>query len=164
MPMVDSWELYKKTFNDGDEVVIITELDKVVYGKLETTKIGCYLKRRNRGGRLVHGRLWLWDQIRFMANDGFPCAQLLGADGNVSIEKEKSVQWSIRTAFEEEYGPTCTLVLGDPFIIEGVNATLYNSGNSLGHYDELDEEVLVMTARDGAKGCLWDLSTVFHFS
>jgi len=163
MAKINAWDLYKDCFKDGDSVVIITELDYLIWGKLETTKIGCYLKRRNRWGGLVKGKLWLWDEIRFMANDGFPCRQLLGADGSRAIEKECTVENVIRHAFEEEYDCTATMVLGDPFIIEDVDTILYNLGNSGDYWDELDEEVIKMTSKDGAVGCLWDLSTIFFF-
>lgn len=165
MSKIDAWKLYKECFKDGDIVVIVTEDDSIYYGKLKTEEYGCYIRRKNYHNRLQNGRLFRWEEIRFMAHDGFPCKQLLGADGNKSIEKERSKDSKIRKAFQCEFGIESTIVYGDPFLIENVATILYNSGNTGNyHWDELDEEVLKMIAKDGAKGCLWDLSTIFFFS
>lgn len=165
MPKIDALDLFKECFKDGDVVVIVTEDDSVYYGKLKTEgDLGCYIKRKNYKNMLQNGHLFRWEEIRFMAHDGFPCSQLLGADGKKSIEKEKSKDSKIRRAFQYEFGIGSTIVFGDPFIIESVDSILYNPGNTGDNYwDELDEEVIKMTSKDGAIGCLWDLSTIFFF-
>lgn len=161
---MDAWKIYNKCFKDGDTVIIVTEDDGVYYGILKTEETGCYIRRKNSFKKLQNGHLFEWEIIRFMAHDGFPCKQLLGADGHPSIEKERSENQKIRAAFQCEYGLETTLVYGDPYLIENVTAVLHNSGNTGDKYwDELDEEVLVMTSKDGAVGCLWDLSTIFFF-
>lgn len=162
MATMDAWELYNEMFKDGNKVVIVTEDDELVWGELQTEKDGCFIHRPNLKGRLCRGKKYYWHQIRFMSNDGFPCSQLLGADGSKSIEYEDPADKLIREAFDREYEPRVTTVFGDPFIIEDVSAKLYNPG--ILDYDGDQEEVLVMTAKDGARGCLWDLSTIFYFA
>lgn len=55
-------------------------------------------------------------------------------------------------------------VFGDPFLIEGMCSQLFNAGNSGSeHWLEDTEECLVLTAKDGAKAQLFDLSTIYYF-
>lgn len=59
--------------------------------------------------------------------------------------------------------PSSNYVAGDPFYIEGVNAVLLNAGNDGREFwNEDGEEVLVLRAKDGARGLLYDLNTIYH--
>lgn len=53
---------------------------------------------------------------------------------------------------------------GDPFLIEDVDMKLLNLGNRGDDFEDHDyEEVIVCEAKDGAKGLLYDLETVYMF-
>lgn len=77
----DAWKLWRSMFKDGDEVVAITDDDRVVAGKIKAKPMTCTIKRI--GFKAVEID---WDDIRFIAHDGFPVKKLLGADGSATIE------------------------------------------------------------------------------
>lgn len=55
-------------------------------------------------------------------------------------------------------------VMGDPFLVEGVSATMHNPGNSGPRFwDTYFEESLELVAPDGAAAILSDLGTVYYF-
>ncbi len=152
MNAVDAWTLFKKVFKKGDEVLLVLEDDKFVFGKLVDWDDGsCLIKKTSGKSR------WLpWEEIRFMSHDGFP-VKLLRHEPE-SIEFEPSAARVIRNGLK--LAGYNELIFADPFLIENVTGELFNLGNL--DYDSWYEEVLVMTAPDGAQGLLWDLFTVFH--
>ena len=99
MPSKNAWELYNSCFSDGQNVVIVTDFDAFEWGTLRTTSTGCWLARRGRKDRFFR-----WEDIRFMAHDGFPVERLMGADGSKLIEKLDPVDSAraIRDALIEE--------------------------------------------------------------
>lgn len=160
MPSKDAWELYNSCFSDGQNVVIVTDFDTFEWGTLRTTPLGCWLARVSR-----KDRFFKWDDIRFMAHDGFPVMKLMGADGSRLIEKLDTTYsiGAIRAALIEMPPAAHVRVkFGDPYVIEDVRAELFNAGNTgPDFWDELDEEVVSLRAGDGAVGLLWNLETVF---
>ena len=154
---ISAWELFYRTFDEGDDVIVITEDDEWGWGKLEDiTDEGAVLWQGNR-----HCRIF-WSEMRFMCHDGFPITKLKGADGSSSIEKIPSQRALICTVLKK-HGLT-ELVFSDPFYIEGiVRAVLYNEGNNdPNHFYTDDEEVLELVASDGATAHLWALNSVWH--
>ena len=169
---IDPWVLFWKCFSIGDYVVCITDEDKSYIGFLNDVDVdGCILKYPRRKDRRLE-----WDQIRFMSNVGFPVKKLKGEE---SILKEKSLSEQLGQAKEEtkqikasisseryaawdrgyEAGkPTRVsgMKFGDPFLIENVDMIMCNQGG-----DE-EEEALLLTAKDGAIGLLYDFNTVFE--
>ena len=157
MPTMNAWELWWSTFKDGEEVVVIDEDDKIHWGRLKTTDEGVTLRRPYQADDVIP-----FERIRLAAHDGFPVRRLMGADGDPSIESWRSAEGQIRHELSEEIKPLTAARIGDPYDIEGVQARLLNPGNAGDYYWDNDaEEVLQMWAGDGAKGLLWDLSTVF---
>ncbi len=160
-----AWQLFRRNFKVGDEVIVINDFDRVSWGTLgQVDGLGFLLKgavyATPRTVRRQDNRWLPWDSIRFMSHDGFPCKRLLGADGSASIEDEPSMKDAIRNGLAEQFG---LMVFGDPFLIENVNGVLHNSGNTGPGWDyEEEEECLELVAPDGARGMLWDLATVFH--
>jgi len=157
-PAFNAWKLYWNMFQDGDEVVIITEDDKMAWGEIKARGNGCWLKRY-----CYKDKFFDWDEIRFMAHDGFPVRKLMGADGSKNIEKlqTEDVQNQIREGLGLEYEEKKLkrIVYSDPFMIDSCKAKLVNKGNvwvpgSL----NLHEEVLLLKSDDGAKGMLWGCS------
>jgi hypothetical protein len=55
-------------------------------------------------------------------------------------------------------------VFGDPFMIEDVKAVLYNKGNCGPEwYGHPHEESTLLISKDGARGILYEVPTVYHF-
>jgi hypothetical protein len=153
-----AWELFDRTFNEGDAVIVITEEDTWAWGTLrDIGDQGALLKQGNKYRSIG------WADMRFMCHDGFPIRKLKRADGSSSIEKMPSQRNLIRTVLEKRFGLT-ELVFSDPFYIEGiVRAILYNEGNDDPNFWYTDnEEVLELVAPDGATAHLWSLATVWH--
>ncbi len=154
---VPAWELFDRTFNEGDAVIVITEEDAWAWGELrDIGDQGALLKQGNKYRSID------WADMRFMCHDGFPIRKLKGADGSPSIEKMPSQRDLIRTVLKK-YGFT-ELVFSDPFYIEGiVRSILYNEGHDgPEHFHTSYEEVLELVAPDGATAHLWTLNTVWH--
>ena len=154
-----AWELFDRTFSEGDAVIVVTEDDEWGWGTLHD--IGESGAQLYRGSKHCH---IYWADMRFMCHDGFPIRKLRGADGSASIEKMPSQRSLIKTVLEsKKYGLT-ELVFSDPFYIEGiVRSILYNEGNDGPEYFPTDyEEVLELVAPDGATAHLWSLNTVWH--
>lgn len=158
-PTWSAWKLYWSMFKDGDEVVIITDDDKLYWGELETHNDGIELI-------IIRGpsRHYSWDQIRFMSHDGFPVKKLMGADGGKSIEKldTTDTQKVIRAALVP--GSMISVTFGDPFVIEDCFGKLLHPGNcGPAWWNEDGEEVVTLQSRDGANGLLWGLETLYSF-
>ena len=171
---MDVWTLFFSQFKIGDEVVIIDEDDQITVGKfIGYTEDSCIIKDQ-------FDTIIPWVNIRFMSHDGFPCKKLMGADGSRLIEKIDTLgtKEAIRTALTCSVGASGSLketnlldqaVFGDPFLIEGVKAKLYNAGNDSPYYwsngpGYLWEEIVCLEAKDGAQAQLFGLNTIYHFS
>jgi hypothetical protein len=183
------WDLFHETFKIGDDIIIITDIDEFVVGEMvKFDEDACSIRvARNMPLRDVE-----WVDVRFMSHEGFPVKKLIGADGSRLIEKldTKSTQETIRKALTrsvcggcsklglsegmhhyrgEIFHPGCYKVVGgDPFMIEAVEAKLWNPGNEdpffwSGNPGEEFEECIELIARDGAVGHLFDLPSVYHF-
>ncbi len=171
----NAWDLYRRCFKEGDEVIVIDDDDRVFWGKLNTEELGITLRHAKRSHFLY------WEDVRFMSHDGFPVRRLVGADGDPSILKEKSAKDAIRAALTKEFSgredkssywptgyrrpiPSFRGRFGDPFdVLVPCEVELYNSGNTGWYWYGQDyEECLVLTAPDGARAQLFDLSTVFY--
>lgn len=189
-PCLDAWELYKQTFKDGDEIVLIEDDGGAYYGTIiNTNDYGVKVK-------LISGETcrFDFDVIRFMGQAGFPVRKLLGADGSSSIDKahRKGTSMALRRALAKETRvslfdyttrreagseseklrpprPRRSFGYSDPFVVENVYAELHNPGKVWipkwfwrpEHYDY--EEVLSLEAQDGARALLWDIPSIHHF-
>lgn len=206
-----AWDLFFECFKEGEEVVVVDDDERLWFGKLQLHP-GPML---DNSFSLINFRgkekRFEWEEISFMAHDGFPIKKLTGADGSRAIEamdttditkavralatktlcdmccqlKESS---GIRTSRKKrkidgelryvKYCKKCGekiehhknskewwFLFGDPFLIENVSAELYNPGNSSpefwGHHDY--EEVLILTAKDGAKAQLFTVPNIYYF-
>ena len=156
---ISVWELFDRTYSEGDMVIVITEDDEWGWGTLED--VGDQGARLCRGNR--HHDIY-WSEIRFMCHDGFPIIKLKGADGSASIEKMPNQRAIIRKVLQlKKYGLT-EMVFSDPFHIQGIfRSVLYNEGNQDPNFWYTDnEEVLELVAPDGATAHLWALNSVWH--
>ena len=181
---MDAWELFWDSFSLNDEVLAIDDQDNITQGKLiEVHDDGCHILTP-KAHSPTH--LW-WIDIRFFSHVGFPVRKLGGADGSSKIIHEPNRAAQIRQNHKElmgalahlEQGPLmelkgiveqtltktpATVVFGDPFLIEAVAPTLLNTGMDAPElWAEDGEECLVLEARDGARGMLYDLNTVYHW-
>jgi len=75
-------------FATGEDVVIVTENDKKIGGKLYPQKGGKFLLKSAKG---VERILWL-SEMRFIGQDGFEITKLKGADGSPSIMRTDNTQ------------------------------------------------------------------------
>lgn len=96
----DAWDLFNRCFKRGEEVFVITDEDRVYWGRLGAVTEDEFVL--SRPGGVVTSLKW-WD-IRWMSHDGFPVRRLLGADGSPSLEREPSVADAIRTAHAATFG------------------------------------------------------------
>ena len=191
----DAWRLFYNLFKEGDAVVIVADNDEFLWGKLDRVRPdGCVIKNNSYSREYYEMNYFVpWNEIRFMAHDGFPVKKLMGADGSKSIELLSGLSdiptairaslWSpnrktLREQEGEEFRRTHIWVVdddggggfhsasfGDPFYVENISMTLLNKGNTGEKYeDDLYEEVIVCKSRDGAMGLLYDLGTIYHFA
>lgn len=174
----NEWELFDECFNIGDDVIVVDVFDQFYWGKLiKTTETECVVQRRARTDYLS------WDDIRFMAHDGFPVKKIKGKWENLELLDNSKTMSIIRRSLDKTPHPSRTR-FGDPFdITEPVTSWLYHPGNSGRKYwnrfwnEHLQqylspahrtlgyetEEVIVMEAKDGACAELWDLTTILEF-
>ncbi len=82
---IDVWSLWDAMFQVGDPVVVITDDDRYLWGQVSWTPMAITVKRSGHKAETVS-----WDEVRFVAHDGFPVKKLRGADGSSSIEKENT--------------------------------------------------------------------------
>ncbi len=105
----DAWRLFYHTFKEDEEVVVVCDNDEFLWGRLHSIKADGCVVRRYTGARGYYDK-WNyedyfvpWDEIRFMAHDGFPVRKLMGADGSKSIEQldttdiQKAIRQSLWT-------------------------------------------------------------------
>lgn len=102
---VDAWTLWDSMFKENDNIVLITDDDEFKWGKIKSADSD-FLHLRTPVGRI---EVIKWDDIRFVAHDGFPVKKLLGADGSQLIEKldTKNTQKAIRQALDTIRCPHC---------------------------------------------------------
>jgi len=183
--LIDCWDLFLRDFHEGDEVVFICGEDEFYWGRLIFPKS---LVERDNGFILrdVHGRerAFLWDDVAFMAHDGFPVKQLKGADGSPSVfdeshrsslrqmagifaedlrnndfgtVKEILEQNEHEAQVEEEHQRRMRrrLTIGDPYLIENVTVDPFLVYlRDFPEYGWL-EQCVVLRADDGAVGMLY---------
>ncbi len=179
-----AWEIYRLCIQDGDTVIAFDDDDRLHFGIVGSDEEGCWI---TAPFTLERHRLQ-WADVTFIGQAGFPIRKLRGADGSLSsmqVEHDDTVKL-VRAALGRTYtrrqvdslsyfdadqvlkraGITPvvrTLVGGDPLMIEDVRAHLFHPGNDHPYYWSDDgEEILVMEARDGARGLMWNMQSVFH--
>ena len=103
-PKVDMWAEFVFMFNQGDEVVLVTDEDEIKQGRLQYDLGSDYFTLKRVLGR---DEVLSWDIVRFIAHDGMPVKKLRGADGSASLLKEESVADRMKQLGHllEEYEP-----------------------------------------------------------
>lgn len=173
--MISNWIVFLKMFQIGEQVVIIDEDDVLWWGKITDMnyEVGLTLTRPCGIVREI-----FWEDMKFIAQDGFPIQKLKGADGSSSILKEPSMEEFIRheekkkkekdiensKKHQHSYHVTTTYISGDPWVIKADESVLINSGNFGDIYYENDiEECLLLTNKNGAKAQLYNLPMIFNY-
>ena len=180
-----AWIEFNDMFKNNDDVVIVTDDDEFIWGKLTIGYNGCELKSLNK-----KKKFYSWDIVRFIAHDGFPVKKLKGADGSASIElldTSKKVEYiraihgnslklkrkkvleklelsKLKPKSDEPWVDFRNYItFGDPFLIEGIKETvLINIGNSCWSFSDTKyEETLILKANNGTGGLLYDLPTIY---
>ncbi len=157
----NAWDLWHERFKLGDEVIIITEDDKMFAGKIRWDDEGCSVRTP-----LGHHHHFCWEEVTMVCNDGFPVKKLIGADGSASALKEPTVKdvHEPDTYFKSMSAITRRRRSGsfrDPFSFEDVYVGIVNPGLKYDPYS-LYEECLTLDAPNGARGLLWDLDQIFR--
>jgi hypothetical protein len=170
---------FKKLFKNGEDVVIVTDGDEILGGKLFTRFGNFYLRTIDGKER----QMWL-SEMRFVGEDGFEVIKLKDTNSILSCpsqenrvrelvdhhnellrleiveEKRRREAEAIRKDCKRNY-----ITFGDPFLIENIQKMkIFNRGNSgpnrLWRRSQY-EEFLILTHKNGARGIFSDLHTVF---
>ena len=138
--------LYRSAFKEGDLVVLEDDVGNYYWGKLKTDELGIWLIRPGRS------KFFYWDDVLFMAHDGFPVQRIKNMS---QVEAERLSKMTptkaIRDYLENIPQTTNRMVMGGgcPFSFEFDAAILLNRGQ-VGNWGEDTEEVGILTAKDGA--------------
>jgi len=171
--MIDIWKLFRSEFKDGQFVIIIHSNTKMYHGKMKADH-----------DRVVVGcREFSWDDVIFIAHDGFPCRQFhttLNAEQLDNLENTEAVllmrKLLTKKPEEEILSKENTVVRrtsspfrstfagrgGCPFVWDEVYMQIVNPGNG---YTEDYEESVIMKSKDNATGILWGIEDeIFEFA
>lgn len=140
----DTWKLWFDIFGDGEggpgdrEVIVILDDDKVVIGKIvawndmriQIKKSGSYFDHQ------IH-----WDQIRFMAHEGFPVRKILCPPQPKTMKKIRSLgrAASIRKALKQEFDGT----FGGTSIISALSFLINSALHAADRYKATVEDFIV---------------------
>lgn len=153
------WKLFREEFKDGEKVIVVHEDTNIYWGTLRATEREC----------CVGSRDFTWDQIVFIAHDGFPCRvlhtclsdeQLDEVENDASIivmrklltqkPKEKLITEKTPARERKTYSSGG---FGCPYQIEEMEMQIINPLNRNWDY----QEMLLCKSKDGAIGMLWDI-------
>lgn len=158
--MDSAWDIFNAAFSVGDHLIMITDEDEIVQGEMiECTETYGMLKTSKMKITIP------WIHVRFCSHIGFPVAECCGADGHISIEKEKNVAEDLRSMLQgsvrnKNCGVSLTTRFGDPFdITEPVKAFIFHP--RILTYGGEFEEGIKLQAKDGAIGLLYHLESVY---
>ena len=76
-----AWELWQAQFTDGDEIIVLDEDERIWRGPHKATHDHLIVNP----GKIREVRLD-WEDVAFVAHDGFPARKLMGADGSHTAE------------------------------------------------------------------------------
>lgn len=155
------WSLYRESFKERDLVVVEDDWGHFYWGTVTTSDEGITLTRPGKRQKFL-----FWDEILFMAHDGFPVKAIRGlSDEEASKLAIKTPTEAIRGLLDPKDDPTRYISMGGgcpfwfgPFSV----AHFLNRGNTGSqHWGEDTEELVILSSRDGAKCHVSDLS--HHF-
>ena len=158
-----AWDLYRNAFTDGEHVVVVDDFDDFYWGRLKSTDGGVCLTRPD--GQSDELR---WGDIAFMAHDGFPVKRIMGmSETEAARIAEATPTEKIRQCMKDWSAikdPAPRYIFsGDPFVHGPFQVVgIHNAGNSgPAFWDNPEEEVLVLRARDGAVLHSYDMDSMF---
>ena len=144
--------------------------EKWVYGKVIEKKQCSYCKHVTRYSRNVSkNTIWIFctygssdwsdgDQYDLELGEKIRCSHFKPSGKKVKLWQEVEYEGG-----DDDDGPIgLGATFGDPFHIENASMKILNLGNRGDDFEDHDfEEVIVCEAKDGAKGLLYDLETVY---
>ncbi|MCX6766160.1 MAG: hypothetical protein NT170_00025 [Candidatus Moranbacteria bacterium] len=98
--VTSAWELFKKDFQKGQFVVIITEDDRLDWGLLHFDEVDVGMLTLASG--LRPARTYHWNQIIFMAHGGFPVRKIFGKYPEKDLITTEDVPGLFRAALAQE--------------------------------------------------------------
>jgi len=137
------WDLYHSAFKEGDEIVVIDHNDFMYWGKGETRgDVGCTLHRIE--GDTVDLK---WEEIIFMAHDGFPVSKLRGVEGHIIVEQidTSDTTNALRRVMTESVCPLCRKSV-DAFDLKAPRSNYHWQGRT-------DEAHLILNHRSNEQLC-----------
>lgn len=159
-----AWTVFRSAFKDGDDVIVEDEKGNFFRGKL-TAHNECVVLTRAHGNSIFID----WDQIEFMAHDGFPVKELMkmtpeeaekrARQSNKKIirdildrQKLGSIVRTVETTKPNVHRSRSSFGGGCPFIVESVRCVaVYNRGNTGRRFWYSNAaEVLTFQSDDGA--------------
>jgi hypothetical protein len=155
-----AWNVFRSAFKNGDDVIVEDERGNFFYGKLAAYDDFVIITRPH--GKSVTIK---WDQIEFMAHDGFPVNRLMGMTPQEAATRAEQSNTKIITDLLDgqlkhhkvNFGGGC------PFIVESVYLiNVYNRGNTGPKFCYSDAgEVMTFQAKDGARMHNYDSDHLF---
>ncbi len=150
LKQTNAWSKLFEQFKEGENVIIVTEDDDYYWGKFKPSYQAC----------IVGGKEYKWDEVVFIAHEGFPIKFLSTGiepkffEQQCTIQVTKVIRKVSRSTPRYESHYFCG---GDPWLIEDVAVEGFNIGKGP------NDEFLQLTSRDGLTGILYDLPLVFEF-
>ncbi len=128
---MNAWDLFRKTFKEGEEIFVVGEYDEIYWGKLKNAKGGIkaktfFLIQLNGTEKELD-----WSNMRFFSHDGFPVRKLKGADGNTSIEElnTSNILKAIIVLATQEQCPACSNFVNKSSMVTPRNPRIVEDGH-----------------------------------
>ena len=186
-----AWDIWKENFADGDECFVLDEDENPYHGKVMALDEMLLIKPTNKDAiELDWDEIQLVTHAGFPIRkltgaDGSESANLIDTsettelmrlkldkeyDRGYRVGKSAGYNSGWNDGLDKGFGiakdkspSTRKFTVGDPYLIEDVDALLINPGNDSPLLWSCDgEEVLAMQSIDGARGLLWGIESVFH--
>ena len=107
----DTWKLFKDCFKVGEEVVVVLDNGRFEWGKLNYDDNGITLGK----GVGIVSTTYEWEDIRFMAHDGFPVKKVMCPPTDELLEKldTTNIQKLIRGTLDFSLCKFCSELIPD---------------------------------------------------
>lgn len=80
---VDTWKLFKSQFKKGEQVMAVLDDGQIIWGKLDFNDHGISLAK----GKGIVSHKATWDDVRFLAHDGFPVKKIMCPPSDDLLDK-----------------------------------------------------------------------------
>jgi len=176
-----AWEVFRSAFRDGDDVVVERSDGKFFWGKLTAEATRVVVVQPSGLRRIVR-----WDEVEFIAHDGFPVGRLMRMTPEEAARRAEQTPREIiedallnrgmvaHTEFDgspeygyilDEHGKALPVSFGGgcPFVAGPCEIVAVHNRGNIGpaFWREDDGEVVVAEAADGALMHSYDTDHLF---